>query len=321
MEQNGAPARPVTPIRGFVTRRLPRVRRRGRIDRMKTLIPAFVLALGLAAGGAHAADWYAPQQPFAIYGDTYYVGTHGISAVLITSKAGHILVDVGGPDAAEQVEDHIRQLGFKVEDIRYILSSHAHQDHAGAIAALQKLSGATVLAGPANVPVLRTGQPDRSDPQYPGLVPMTPVARTRALRDGEVIRLGPLAVTAHFTPGHTKGGVSYTWQAREGDRDVDVVFADSVFGLAAKGRSFSRNPLYPNARADVEQSIAKIASFKCDVLISAHPEFSGLWERKEKQATLGDAAFIDPNGCRAYADVGRKFLAGTLAEEDGKEKP
>lgn len=277
--------------------------------------------LALMAGAAHGADWYAPQQPFAIYGDTYYVGTHGISAVLVTSSAGHILVDVGGPDAAQQVEDHIRQLGFKVEDIRYILNTHAHQDHGGAVAALQKLSGATVLAGPSNEHILRTGQPDRADPQYPGLTPMVPVAHTRALRDGEVIRLGPLAVSAHFTPGHTKGGVSYTWQASEGGRTIDLVFADSVFAVAAKGRRFSGNPLYPTAQADVERSIAWVDSVKCDVLISAHPEFGGLWERKAKQATLGDAAFIDPGACHAYAAVGREFLARTLAEEKAKGKP
>jgi metallo-beta-lactamase class B len=283
---------------------------------MKTLT---TLILALAAGSAHAADWYAPQQPFAIYGETYYVGTHGISAVLITSKSGHILVDVGGPEAPRQIEDHIRQLGFKVEDIRYILNSHAHQDHAGAVAALQKLSGATVLAGPGNEPVLRTGQPDRADPQYPTLTPMTPVARTRALRDGEVIRLGPLAVTAHFTPGHTQGGVSYTWQATEGGRTVDVVFADSLFAVAAEGRSFSRNPRYPNAQTDIEQSMAKVAAFKCDVLVSAHPEFGGLWERKAKQAAFGDAAFIDPGACRAYVATAREFLAHTLADEKGKQ--
>src|SRR4051794_20035274 len=103
-----------------------------------------------------AADWYAPQQPFAIYGHTYYVGTGGISAVLITSSAGHMLVDVGATDIEEDIVAHVRKLGFRVEDIRYILNSHAHQDHAGAVAAMAKLSGATVLASPASVRVLES---------------------------------------------------------------------------------------------------------------------------------------------------------------------
>lgn len=274
---------------------------------------AFVLATFFTT--AKAADWYGPQDPFPLYGNTYYVGTAGISAVLITSSAGHILVDAGGPKAADQVVAHIRKLGFRVEDIRYILNSHAHQDHAGAIAAVQKLSGATVLAGPAAVPVLASGQPDRADAQYPNLTAMAPIAHLRAVRDGETIQLGPLAVTAHFTPGHTKGGSSWTWKAEENGRTVNVVFADSLNALAADGLRFSANPLYPQARADVERSFAIVEALPCDVLVSAHPEGGGLWERKAKQAALGNAAFIDANACRQYVVKARATLAQTLSAE------
>jgi metallo-beta-lactamase class B len=273
------------------------------------------LVLGASALAARAADWYAPQDPFPIYGNSYYVGTGGISAVLITSQAGHILVGVGGPEAVDQIAAHIRALGFKPEDIRYILATHEHYDHAGAIAGLQKLSGATVLASPAAARTLHSGQPDQADPQYPSLVPMTPVARVRAVRDGEVLRLGPLAVTAHFTPGHTKGATSWTWQAEEGGRTVNVVFADSLHALAAEGRRFSGNPLYPQAPADAARSIALVAALPCDVLVGAHPEVGDLWTYRAKQAALGDAAFIDPNACRAYAAKARATLAQTLAAE------
>lgn len=281
----------------------------------KKLLGCAAFILGSFLATAQAADWYAPQDPFRVYGNTYYVGTGGISAVLIASSAGHILVDAGGPEAADQVAAHIRQLGFRVEDIRFILNSHVHFDHAGAVAALQKLSGATVLASPASVRVLESGQPDPADPQYPNLAPMTPVAHTRAVRDGETVHLGPLTVTAHFTPGHTQGGTSWTWQTEEDGRTVNVVYADSVIALAAEGRRFSGNPLYPEARADVERSIAGIEAMPCDVLISAHPEAGGLWERKARQATLGDAAFIDAGACRRYAAKARAFLAETLAAE------
>jgi metallo-beta-lactamase class B len=281
----------------------------------KKLLGCSIFFLGAFLTTAKAADWYALQDPFPVYGNTYYVGTGGISAVLITSSAGHILVDVGGPEAADQVVAHIRKLGFRVEDIRYILNSHAHQDHAGAIAGLQKLSGATVLASPASVRVLESGQPDRADPQYPNLTHMPPVARTRAVRDGETIHLGPLAVTAHFTPGHTKGGTSWTRQAEESGRTVNVVFADNLIALAAEGLRFSGNPLYPQAQADVERSIATIEALPCDVLVAAHPEAGGLWERKAKRAALGDAAFIDANACRNYAAKARATLAQTLTAE------
>lgn len=273
------------------------------------------LAAALLLGGVSAStvagmtEWLAPQDPFPVYGNTYYVGTHGIGAVLITSPAGHILIDGGPPAAADQIAAHVRALGFKVEDIRYILNGHDHFDHAGGIAALQKMSGATVLGSPSSIAVLKSGQPDKRDPQYPSLIPMAPVANTRAVRDGEVVTLGPLAVTAHFTPGHTPGATSWTWQSTEGGKTMRVVYADSLTAIAADGRSFSRNPLYPNARADVERSIATIEGLECDVLVSAHPDFGDLWERKERKT------FVDRDACRKYGTAAREWLAKTLAAE------
>lgn len=273
------------------------------------------LAAALLLGGVSASvaagmtEWLAPQDPFPIYGTTYYVGTHGISAVLITSPAGHILIDGGPPDADGQIAAHVRALGFKVEDIRYILNGHDHFDHAGGIAALQKMSGAVVLGSPASVAVLRSGQPDKRDAQLPNLEPLAPVANTRAVRDGEVVKLGPLAVTAHFTPGHTPGATSWTWESSEGGRTMHMVYADSLTAIAADGRSFSRNPLYPNARADIEHSMATLEKLPCDVLVSAHPDFSDLWERKAR------GAFVDRDACRKYVTDSRAWLAKTLAAE------
>jgi predicted alpha/beta superfamily hydrolase/glyoxylase-like metal-dependent hydrolase (beta-lactamase superfamily II) len=276
---------------------------------------AAAITLGAATATATAADWFAPQEPFAVYGNTYYVGTGGISAVLVTSPAGHILIDGGPPGSSPQIAEHVRKLGFKVEDIRYILNGHEHFDHAGGIAALQKMSGAVVLGSPAAAAVLRSGQPDKRDAQYPNLQAMTPIANARAVRDGEVVKVGPLAITAHFTPGHTAGATSWTWQSSEGGRTLNIVYGDSVTAVVADGRSFSRNPLYPNARADIERSIATVESLDCDVLVSAHPEASGLWEKKARQAELGNAAFIDRDGCRKYAAKARETLAKTLAAE------
>jgi metallo-beta-lactamase class B len=285
----------------------------------KHLRNTFAAACGaiLLAGAVKAADWNAPQEPFALYGNTYYVGTGGLSSVLITSPAGHILIDGASPDGPKQIVQHIRQLGFRVEDIRYILNSHEHFDHAGGIAELQKLSGATVLASPEAVKVLSSGLPDKGDPQYLNLQPAAPVANTRAVRDGEVVTLGPIAVTARFTPGHTKGGTSWTWRATEGGKTVDVVYADSLNAIASEGARFDRNPGYPTARRDIERSMAKVAALKCDVLVSAHPEGSGLWERKAKQPQLGNAAFIDRDACRSYVADARERLAKKL-EADAK---
>ena len=279
-------------------------------------------SLALAAAGlvaclqpAAANDWNTPQEPFALYGNTYYVGTHGLSAVLITSPQGHILIDGGSEKSAPQIVRNMRQLGFKVEDIRFILNSHAHADHAGGIAELQRLSGAEVLVGSAAVPVLASGQADKGDPQYTDLQPMAPTARVRAVADGDVVKLGPLAVTMHATPGHTQGGASWTWNAIEGGRTAHMVYADSLNAIAAGPFRYRGHPSYPTARADLERSIATVAGLPCDVLVSAHPEGSDLWQRYARRAARGHAAFIDTNACRTYADKARARLAAQLTKE------
>lgn len=273
----------------------------------------------MPAAAGEERDWEAPQQPFQLFGNSYYVGTGGLSAVLITSPAGHILIDGASPRSPEAIAQHIRQLGFKVEDIKYILNSHEHFDHAGGIAALQKISGATVLASVHGEQVLRTGLKSRGDPQHDTLVtPMQAVANTRSVRDGEVVRLGPLAVTAHYTPGHTQGGTSWTWRSTEGGVSASMVYADSLNAFSDGKFRYSGDPLYPTALADVKKSIAMVAGLDCDILVSAHPSVSDLWERQQKQAQSGNAAFIDRQACRRYAARGQQRLERTLAQEAKK---
>ena len=285
---------------------------------MKHICRALALAGLVAAMPSGAADWDAPQEPFALFGNSYYVGPHGVASVLITSRQGHILIDGGSDKSPQQIVAHIRQLGFKPEDIRFILVSHEHIDHAGGVAELQRLSNAEVLAAGAAVPVLRSGEAGRNDPQYGGLPKMAPVARVRAVRDGEVVKLGPLAVTMHATRGHTQGGASWTWQSREGGRTANMVYADSLNAYGSKSFRYSGDPAWPSARADLERSIGKVAALPCDVLVSAHPEVSDLWTRYARQEQSGTAAFIDTNACRAYAANARARLQQRLDEERAK---
>ena len=265
-----------------------------------------------------AAEWEGPQDPFQLYGNSYYVGTAGLSSVLITSPAGHILIDGASPKAAVQIAAHIRQLGFKLEDIRYILTSHEHYDHVGGVAELQRLSGATVLTSAAAKPVLETGKADKGDPQFANLPDMAPVASVRSVRDGESVELGTLSVKAHYTPGHTQGGVSWTWQAVENGRAMNMVYADSLTALGAGTFRYSGNAVYPKAKADIERSIARVAALPCDILVTAHPDASGLLEKQAKQKQLGNVVFVNPGACVAYADAGREKLAQTLAQEAAK---
>jgi metallo-beta-lactamase class B len=277
---------------------------------------ALVVAALLVGSACAATDWNTPQEPFEIYGNTWYVGTHDVSSVLITSPAGHILIDGGDENSPRLIVAHIRQLGFRVEDIRFILNSHVHRDHAGGIAELQRLSGAVVLSSVNGERVLRTGLTGKDDPQLTDLPPSMPAsANTRAVRDGEVVRLGSLAVVAHYTPGHTAGGMSWTWQASEDGKRAHIVYADSLNARASAPFRYRGYPSYPTARSDLEHSIARVATLPCDILVSAHPGASGLWERLARQAKLGDAAFIDRKACRAYAADAREQLARTLAEE------
>ncbi len=260
---------------------------------------------------AFAADWDAPQQAFPLYGGSYYVGPQGVSSVLITSNAGHILIDGGTPKSPQHIAGRIRALGFKVEDIKFILVSHEHFDHTGGVAALQRLSGATVLTSVLAKPVLETGKASKGDPQYGDLPDMEPVARVRAVADGERVTLGPLAVQAHYTPGHTQGGMSWSWTAVENGKPLNMVYADSLNAFGAGSFRYSGSAAYPNARRDVERSIARVAALPCDILVTAHPEASGLFERQAQ----GQAALVDPAACRSYADAGRARLAKTLAQE------
>ena len=173
-----------------------------------------------------------------------------------------------------------------------------------------------MLTSVAAKPVLETGKTDKGDPQFGNDMPdMTPLAPVRALRDGETVELGPVSIKAHYTPGHTKGGVSWTWMAYENGRPMNLVYADSLTAITGPGFRYSGNSVYPNAKADLERSIARVAALPCDILVTAHPDASGLLEKQAKQKELGKAAFVNPGACVSYADAGRRKLAQTLAEE------
>jgi len=266
------------------------------------------------------AEWNAPHTPFRLFGNTYYVGVAGLSSLLITSDKGHILLDGGLPQSAALIDDNIRALGFRTADIRLIVNSHAHFDHAGGIAALQRCSGAQVAASAAGARALVAGEPTADDPQY-GLGRQEkifpPVMRVQSVRDGEVLRVGALAITAHLTSGHTPGSTTWSWQSCEGRRCLNLVYADSLNPVSAPGYRFSGGPRSPGTAEHFRQSIAKVAALPCDIVIAVHPGFTDL-ERKLKERTVGPRGpdpFIDAHGCRRYAEDATQRLNARLAEE------
>ena len=207
-----------------------------------------------AAQCADCAAWNAPHAPLRLFGDTYFVGTAGLSALLVTSPAGHVLIDAGLPESAPRIRENVRALGFRLEDVKLIVTSHAHFDHAGGVAELQRASGATVAASPWSARVMTTGAPAPEDPQYRVALRYPAVANVQVIADGDTLRVGPLALVAHFTPGHTPGGTSWTWRACEGARCLDVVYADSQTPVSADGFLFTRSAAYPTAVAAVARA-------------------------------------------------------------------
>jgi metallo-beta-lactamase class B len=283
-----------------------------------------VLVLSLTAAGwavqndptacSQCAVWNEPQKPFHIYGNTYYVGTHGLGSILITSNTGHILIDGALAESAPQILANIRTLGFRMEDIKLILNSHVHYDHAGGIADLQKASGARVAASRWTADVMRRGAVPRDDPQFGIIRPIARVARVETFEDGAILHAGALSITAHLTPGHTPGGTSWTWESCEGGRCLNLLYADSLTPVSADGFLFSRSKEYPHAVADFERSYAFLERTPCDILLTPHPDVSALWDRKEK----GD--FVDTGACRAFAGRSREQLQKRLASEGSKSR-
>jgi metallo-beta-lactamase class B len=271
-------------------------------------------------GCTSCAEWNAPQQPLRVYGNTYYVGTHGLGAILVTSSEGHVLIDGGLPESAPSIIASIRALGFRVEDIKLILNSHAHFDHAGGIAALQRASGATVAASPWSARVLERGKSLPEDPQYEISIPYQPVHAVRVIADGETLRVGSLALTAHFTPGHTPGGTSWSWQScDEAGRCLDLVYADSQTPVSADGFSFTHSDTYPSALQDFERGFAVLERLSCDVLLTPHPSASSLWEKIARREQGTKDALVDSGACKRYAADARTKLAQRVAGEKSKQ--
>jgi len=290
---------------------------------------ALALALCVSAGAAPnllnaavlsaaAAKWNQSQKPQRIYGDTYYVGVAGLSSILIHGKDGAILIDGDLPQSATKIEASIRALGFDLHDVKVILNSHAHMDHAGGIAQLQRDSGATVLASPNSAQAMRAGHVSADDPQaaFADTADFPAVADVREIADGEIVRVGALALTAHFTPGHTPGSTSWTWRECEKDRCLNIVYADSLSAMAAPGFRFSGDAEHADRSASFHHSIDLVGALPCDILITTHPDVADVPQKLAKLAAGAQPnPFIDNAACKALAHDAAANLDERLAKE------
>lgn len=289
-----------------------------RIDRI-ILASALMLANMAFANAQVPPTWNQPQTPFHIYGDTYYVGTKGLSSILITSKEGHILIDGTVPEAAKQIAANIHALGYRIEDVKLILNSHVHFDHAGGLAELQQLSGASVAASIASAKVLESGAVDRDDPQFGKLPEIKRIANVKTFNDGETLKVGSVAITAHLTPGHTPGGTTWTWKSCEQKRCLNLVYADSLNPISAEGYLYTDPKRSPNGVKQLEGSFKVVSALPCDILVTPHPELADVFGKlaKHDEGGVGDA-FVDKHACRAYVQASREKLEKRIAEESAK---
>ena len=269
----------------------------------------------------YAKRWLTPAPPTKIYGNAYLVGFGDLNVGLIRTSAGLILIDGAVPQAVPDIEKNIAALGFKVSDIKYILSTEPHYDHSGGLAALQRDSGgAPVLAGNAAVAELQAGVGDPKDPQGGSLERFPAIATVRGMRDGETVTLGDVTVKAVSTPGHTLGSTSWTWQSCEGAACKTIVFAASPNPVSDDDYHFSdgAGKAYVDA---FRRNFARLRTMPCDILITAHPSQSdGAVKLAGLQAGSGANPFIDPQACKALAATFEKKLDDRLATEAGRVK-
>jgi len=259
---------------------------------------------------ANIVRWNTPTEPFGILGNIYYVGTDGVAVYLITSPQGHILIDTALPEATPQIRSSIAKLGFKVADIKYLLNTHAHLDHTGGFAELKKETGAQLIAGTADKPLLEGGY-------YPGQeqtveLRFPPVKVDRTVGDGDTVTLGGITITAHATPGHTPGCTTWTMNVREGNEDHTVIFFCSA---AVALNTLVGNPTYVGIVDDYRKTFERVGDIKGDVFLAPHPFMYDMPGKRARMAQGGPNPFVNAKDFPAYMETLKKDFEASLAEQ------
>lgn len=254
-------------------------------------------------------DWDKPAPPFHLHGGTYHVGTCGISAVLITDPAGHLLIDSGTERGAAHVAANIQRLGFSLQDVLYLTHTQEHFDHVGGMALLKRRTGARLLASERASSVFESGIVDTADPQHGLHDPMAEVSVDHRVVDGEAIRLGKKRIVATYTPGHSPGAISWRWEECEKGRCLDFVFTDGLGPVAADDYRWSEHPAY---LSKFRHSLEWLARVEADVCLAAHPSAMRLIERIESDS------IVDPQECNRLAVMTRSRLDAIVDAERGR---
>jgi metallo-beta-lactamase class B len=287
--------------------------------RLAIIVALFALAppQNQPSQGMDTSRWNDYEAPFRLAGPIHFVGTLHLAAFLIHTPQGHILIDGGMPSTAPVIEKSIKELGFKPEDIRLLLTTQAHFDHVGSHAHFKKLSGAMVQAMQGDAQLLRDGGKSDylfgSNPDYH----FPPVAVDRVLQDRDIIALGGVRLVARKTPGHTPGSASYEMDINEGGRIYKVLFAAST--TVNPGTRLVKNPSYPGILEDYRKAFDVLASMQPDIWVSGHSGFFDLQGKRKKMSKDNPAAaFVDPGGYKQMVSSRKKEFESYLAKESGQ---
>lgn len=256
-----------------------------------------------AKGKANAfagIDWNAPFPAHKIVGNVYFVGSEQLGSFLITTPAGHILINSDYEETIPVIKASVEKLGFKFSDIKILLGSHAHPDHMSGDALFKELTGARVMVMEQDVPALRNMR--QGGKEHP---------MDRILKDGDTVELGGVTLTAHLTPGHTQGCTTWTLKAEEGGKTYDVVVVGS---LSLNAAVLVNNTAYPQIADDFRRSFAKMRTLKADVFVGSHNGFFQMTQKYAKLAAGGANPYIDPAGYKALIDSSEKAFNDRMRE-------
>ena len=277
----------------------------------RALLLTLVFSCGLSA--QVNPDWTTPHVPFRIIGNIYYVGSKDLASYLITTPQGDILINSNLKSSVPQIRRSIEALGFHLKDVKILLISHAHVDHAAGSALIKNLTGAKYMVMAADVPVVESG--GRKDFAYSKSPDMwfPPAKVDRVLHDGDQVRLGNVVLVAHLTPGHTKGCTTWTMKVVDQGKTYNVVIVGSP--NVNPGYKLINNRKYPRIAADYEQTFRTLKSLPCDVFLGAHGSYFGLQEKYPRMGLGGANPFIDPDGYRRYVATTEQMFRADLARQ------
>jgi metallo-beta-lactamase class B len=283
-------------------------------------IPNTPISKNHAASERMFNAWKTPQAPRHIIGNINYVGPGGVSSWLITTPEGNILIDTTFDDCVPRICDNIEKLGHHVGDIKIILSTHAHSDHTGGHAAMKKRTGAQIISSAADAHLLETGGVDDFSPFPKDLMTYPPVKADRIVQDGETVSLGGVSLTAHLTPGHTKGATTWTMPLTADGKIYQVLFFSSV--SIAEPTPLLSNPDYPGIADDFAATFKKLKTLPCDIFLAPHADQFGLAGKLTRlDAGATPNPFIDPDGWKKFlTNAENTFLKQLAAEKNAQLK-